>query len=88
MNEINLLTTNQPHSAEAERKLIASCLFPGDASVYDMVRPLLEAEDFYVLRFKLLYQAIGELAQLSKPIDEVSIAEHLKSLRGLDEVGV
>jgi len=87
MNEINLLTTNQPHSAEAERKLIASCLFPGDASVYDMVRPLLEAEDFYVLRFKLLYQAIGELAQLSKPIDEVSIAEHLKSLRGLDEVG-
>ena len=87
MNETNLLTTNQPHSAEAERKLIASCLFPGDASVYDMVRPLLEAEDFYVLRFKLLYQAIGELAQLSKPIDEVSIAEHLKSLRGLDEVG-
>jgi replicative DNA helicase len=34
-----------------------------------------------------LFQAIGDLAQLSKPIDEVSIAEHLKSLRGLDEVG-
>jgi replicative DNA helicase len=87
MNDLNLQIHNQPHSAEAEEKLIASCLLPGDTSIYDMVRPLLEPEDFYLLRFRLLYQTIGDLAQLSQPIDEVSISEHLKTLQGLDEVG-
>ena len=87
MNETNLLIHNQPHSVDAERKLIASCLFPGDSSVYDTVRPLVEAEDFYVLRFRLLYEAIGELSQLSHPIDIVSISEHLKSVGGLDKAG-
>jgi len=87
MNETNLLTHTQPHSVEAERKLIASCLFTGDSSVYDVVRPILEAEDFYVQRYRLLYEAIGALSQLSQPIDEVSISEHLKSVRELDSVG-
>ena len=87
MNDLDLQIHNQPHSAEAEEKLIASCLLPGDTSIYDMVRPLLEPEDFYLLRFRLLYQTIGDLAQLSQPIDEVSISEHLKTLQGLDEVG-
>jgi len=87
MNETNQLTHNQPHSVDAEKKLIASCLFPGDSSVYDTVRPLIEAEDFYVLRYRLLYQAIGELSQKSNPIDIVSLSEHLKSVRGFDDVG-
>ena len=87
MNETNLLTHTQPHSVEAEQKLISSCLFSGNSSAYDTVRPIVEAEDFYVLRFRLLYEAIGELSQLSHPIDIVSISEHLKSVGGLDDVG-
>jgi replicative DNA helicase len=87
MNETNLLTHNQPHSVDAEKKLIASCLFPGDSSVYDTVRPLIEAEDFYIRRYRLLYEAVGELSQKSHPIDIVSLSEHLKSVRGFDDVG-
>lgn len=87
MNELELLVHQQPHNAEAEERLIASCLLPGDTSVYDTVKPILEAEDFYTLRCKLLYQAIGELTQAGKPLNEVAVLEHLKALQGVDEVG-
>ena len=73
MNELELLVHQQPHNAEAEERLIASCLLPGDTSVYDTVKPMLEAEDFYTLRCKLLYQAIGELTQAGKPLNEVAM---------------
>jgi len=87
MNELELLVHQQPHNAEAEERLIASCLLPGDTSVYDTVKPMLEAEDFYTLRCKLLYQAIGELSLAGKPLNEVAMLEHLKALQGVDEVG-
>lgn len=87
MNELELLVHQQPHNAEAEERLIASCLLPGDTSVYDTVKPILEAEDFYTLRCKLLYQAIGELSLAGKPLNEVAMLEHLKALQGVDEVG-
>ena len=87
MNELELLVHQQPHNAEAEERLIASCLLPGDTSVYDTIKPILEAEDFYTLRCKLLYQAIGELSLAGKPLNEVAMLEHLKALQGVDEVG-
>ena len=87
MNELELLVHQQPHNAEAEERLIASCLLPGDTSVYDTIKPILEAEDFYTLRCKLLYQAIGELLLAGKPLNEVAMLEHLKAIQGVDEVG-
>ena len=87
MNQLDLLIHNQPHSADAEERLIASCLLPGDTSVYDTVRPMLEVEDFYTLRCQLLYRSIGELALEGKPLNEVALLEHLKALQGVDEVG-
>ena len=87
MNELELLVHQQPHNAEAEERLIASCLLPGDTSVYDTIKPILEAEDFYTLRCKLLYQAIGELSLAGKPLNEVAMLEHLKAIQGVDEVG-
>ena len=87
MNELELLVHQQPHNAEAEERLIASCLLPGDTSVYDTIKPILEAEDFYTLRCKLLYQAIGELSLAGKPLNEVAMLEHLKALQGVDEGG-
>ena len=77
----------QPHSEEAEDKLIASCLLDGDTKVYDTVSRTVSHEDFYTLRGKLFFHALGELASAGEPINEVSIAERLKMLGGLDEVG-
>lgn len=77
----------QPHSEEAEDKIIATCLLDGDISVYDRVSKVITHEDFYTLRGKLLFYAIGQLASENKPIDEVSVSESLKASGGLDEVG-
>ena len=86
MNEINLIH-NQPHSEEAEEKLIATCLVDGDSKVYDSVNEIITAEDFYTLRCKLLFRSIGDLALAGKPIDEITVSERLKAVGGLDEVG-
>lgn len=83
MNEINKI----PHNVEAEEKLIASCILPGDTSVLDSVSPIVSPEDFYTLRGKILYTAITRLAGDNKPLDEVSVCEALKGSNSLDEVG-
>ncbi len=87
MNELDLITHNQPHSEEAEEKLIATCLLDGDSMVYDRVSQIVTEDDFYTLRCKLLFRSIGDLASAGKPIDEIAVSERLKAIGGLDEVG-
>jgi replicative DNA helicase len=84
---MNFEHPNQPHNPEAEQRLLATCLRDGDTTVYDEVNPLLDSEDFFVFKNKLVYQAIGELCNKGKPLDEVSLHEHLKATGGADEVG-
>ena len=76
-----------PHNAEAEDKVIASCLYPGDTTVYDSVAAYVEADDFYTLRGRILFEAVSKLAAQDKPLDEISVQEVLKPNGGLDEVG-
>jgi replicative DNA helicase len=78
---------NQPHSQEAEEKLLASCFTEDDTSVYDWVSELIEAEDFYVYRNQLIFKAIGKIVSENKPLDEIALVEALKAQGGLDEVG-
>jgi len=80
-------TKTPPHNVEAEDKLIASCVLPGDTSVLDVVSPIVSPDDFYTLRGRVLYNAIKTLADEGKPFDEVSLAEALKGSNALDEVG-
>lgn len=76
-----------PHNVEAEERLVASCLLPGDASVLDSVSTIVSEEDFHTLRSRLLYKAIKEIAIADKPIDEISVCEALKASNSLDEIG-
>ena len=86
-DELELLVHQQPHNAEAEEGLIASCLLEEDTSVYDSVTQVVQSGDFYLQRCELLFQTIGALALQGKPLNDVSVLEHLKTLRGVDEVG-
>ncbi len=83
----DLMIHNQPHSEDAEEKLIATCLLDGDSSIYDEVSQLVTADDFYTLRGKLMFRALGEVASANEPFDEIAFSEHLKASGGLDEVG-
>ena len=85
MNE--LLVHNQPHSEDAEEKLIATCLVEGNSMVYDRVSQIVTDEDFYTLRCKLMFKSIGDLALSGEPIDEIALSERLKAIGGLDEAG-
>ena len=86
-DELELLVHQQPHNAEAEEGLIASCLLEEDTSVYDSVTQIVQSGDFYLQRCQLLFETIGALALQGKPLNDVSVLEHLKTLRGVDEVG-
>jgi len=85
MNEEIIKTP--PHNSEAEDKVIASCLLPGDTSVYDSVASIVSQDDFYTLRGRLLFGAITKLVSEDKPLDEISLQEALKPSGGLDEIG-
>ena len=80
-------TKTPPHNEEAETKLISCCLLNNDYEVYDTVASIVTTEDFYCLRNKLMFGAITSLVQSGKPLDEISLQEHLKASEGLDEVG-
>tara|TARA_E500000318_G_scaffold21495_2_gene21945 strand:- start:968 stop:2290 length:1323 start_codon:yes stop_codon:yes gene_type:complete len=79
--------TTPPHNQEAEERLIASCLLPGDSSVLDDVSNIIREQDFYTARGRFLFSAIRDLADAGKPLDEVHLYEALKGSRTLDEIG-
>lgn len=86
-DELKLLVHQQPHNAEAEEGLIASCLLEDNTEVYDSVTPIVQSGDFYLQRCKILFDTIGALALQNKPLNDVAVLEHLKAVKGVDEVG-
>lgn len=76
-----------PNNVEAEESLIGSCLIAGDASVLDVVAPILEPSDFFNARCRYMFDALLKVADRNKPLDEIHIVEELKSSGLLDEVG-
>ncbi len=76
----------EPHNTEAEEKLISCLCLGGDSSAYDTVSSIINEDDFYFLRHRLLFKAVANLSA-ETPVDEVSIMEYLKSIECLDEVG-
>jgi len=76
----------EPHNTEAEEKLIACLCLSGDSSAYDTVSSIINEDDFYFLRHRLLFRAVANLSA-ETPVDEVSIMEYLKSIECLEEVG-
>ncbi len=86
-DELKLLVHQQPHNAEAEEGLIASCLLEDNTEVYDSVTPIVQSDDFYLHKCKILFDTIGALALQNKPINDVAVLEHLKTVKGVDEVG-
>jgi replicative DNA helicase len=66
----------QPHSAEAEQSVIGSMIMDRDAII--AASELLTADDFYQRQYGVLYDAMMELFQESKPVDLVTLQNKLK----------
>ncbi|MCI6018711.1 MAG: replicative DNA helicase [Clostridiales bacterium] len=66
-----------PHSLEAERAVIGSMIMDADAIA--AASEILVSDDFYQHQYGILFDAITELFQEGKPVDLVTLQEHLKT---------
>ena len=74
-----------PHSIEAETAVLGSILINSDS--INRVVEILEPDDFYSPKNKLIYEAAFNLNSQNKPVDGVSLTEYFKSRNQLDEIG-
>ena len=74
-----------PHSVEAEQSVLGSLMLNNEAwlNVIDIV----QADDFYRLEHRLLFEAMDGLWRDNRPIDAVTLAEALAEKGQLDRIG-
>ena len=74
-----------PFSNEAEQSVLGAMYLERNC-ISDVVN-LVRSEDFYISRHKELFEAIVELYNTGKPIDLVTLKEHLTLRGSLDKIG-
>ena len=74
-----------PHSIEAEQSVLGGLMLANDA--WDRVADRVSEEDFYRREHRLLFRALGELADQDQPRDVVTVSEWLSQHGELDNVG-
>jgi replicative DNA helicase len=73
-----------PQSVEAEQAVLGGLMLAQDA--YDRVADMLVEGDFYRRDHQLIYRAIRELAERSKPYDAVTLGEWFESMGMAEQV--
>lgn len=74
-----------PHDLEAERAVLGSILLDKDA--INLVRDLLEPDDFYAEKHAHVYRAAVALADAGEPIDALTLRNRLESGPGVGRAG-
>ena len=74
-----------PHSREAEEAVIGAILINPEA-YYD-VASFLQADDFYIIRHRWVWQAFNRLHEQRVPIDFLTVTEALDQMGQLAEAG-
>ena len=72
-----LIGKRQPQAIEVERSVLGGILI--EPNVYGEIAEVLKPGSFYEPKHQLIYEAITDLAQLSEPIDYLTVTEQLKS---------
>ncbi|NVK21223.1 MAG: replicative DNA helicase [Kangiellaceae bacterium] len=71
-----------PHSIEAEQSVLGGVML--DNEMWEMVSEMLLATDFYVKNHREIFKAMDELANMAKPMDVITLSEHLEHKGELD----
>ena len=74
-----------PQSIEAEQSVLGGLLL--DNSAWDRAGDLLTDSDFYRYEHRLIYAAIGNMVNATKPADVITVFEQLQSLGKAEECG-
>jgi len=74
-----------PHDLEAEQAVLGGLML--DNAAWDQVADRLHEEDFYRREHRLVYRAMGELAEGNHPMDVVTLSGWLRKQGRLEEAG-
>lgn len=74
-----------PHSIEAEQAVLGGLMLDNEA--WDRVADRVSENDFYRREHRLLFRAIGELAESDQPRDVVTVSEWMAQRGELDNAG-
>ena len=74
-----------PHSLEAEQSVLGGLML--DNSAWDTIADAVSAMDFYRRDHRLIFAAIGELAERNEPSDAVTVSEQLERKGELEDAG-
>lgn len=74
-----------PHSEEAEKAVLGAVLI--DNRAWDTISDKVAIDDFYQHEHRLIYTAIGALAERSQPFDVLTITEFLRQKNELEQTG-
>lgn len=73
-----------PHDTEAEQSVIGSMFMSSDALV--TASEMLNKDDFYGKQYGILFEAMVDLYNSDKPVDVVTLRNHLKEMEAPEEV--
>ena len=79
-SEVSLLRI-PPHSIEAESSVLGGLLLDGGGASWDRVADILTAEDFYRYEHRLVFEAIGMLANANRSADVVTVYAKLQGMK-------
>ncbi|WP_248921669.1 replicative DNA helicase [Olsenella intestinalis] len=74
-----------PQDIQAEKSILSAMIFSPE--VLEECVVALDESDFYLYSHKAIFRAINDLFDKGKPIDPISLADHLRSEGNLDKVG-
>jgi replicative DNA helicase len=74
-----------PHSIDAEQSVIGGLML--DNRAWDQVADRLHERDFYRNENRLIFRALARLVEQSKPIDVLTVAEALREMNELSQIG-
>ena len=76
-----------PQDIDAEKAVLAAMLLSPDGEVAEEAMMKLSASEFYRPAHRKIFEAMEDLYNQGKPIDQLSLADRLKSRGELDAVG-
>jgi replicative DNA helicase len=74
-----------PHNREAEEAVVGAVLI--NPEVYYDLAQFLEAEDFYIVRHRWIWEAFTRLHEKRIPLDFLTVSEELETTGQLGEIG-
>lgn len=74
-----------PYSQEAEEATIGAILI--NPVAYFGVASFLQADDFFLLRHRYIWQALQRLSEREEPVEYLTLIEELRDIGKLDEIG-